>query len=72
VSKTFTEDGYIFQFHLSKSQHAQGIVTGLLVFLKGMWSDHIDTKKCHKFFNEGAIDRTINSWWDMAMKSVLD
>jgi len=71
VSKTFMEDSHIFQFHPSKSQHARGVVTGLLAFLKGMWSKHMDTKKFHKFFNEGAIDRIIDSWWDTATKNVL-
>jgi len=49
VSKTFTEDRHIFRFHPSKGQHVRGVVTGLLVFLKGMGSDHMDTKKFHKF-----------------------
>jgi len=71
VSKTFTEDGHIFCFHPSKSQHAQGVITGLLVFLKGMWSKHMDTTKFHKFFNEGAINQAIDSWWDTVTKSVL-
>jgi len=71
VSKTFTEDGHIFRFHPSKSQHARGVVTGLLVFLKGMWGQHLDTKKFNKFFNDGAIDRAIDSWWDPTTKSVL-
>jgi len=71
VSKTFTEDGHIFWFHPSKSQHTRGVVTGLLVFLKGMWGKHLDTKKFHKFFSEGAIDRAMDSWWDTATKSVL-
>jgi len=31
----------------------------------------MDTKKFHKFFTEGAIDRAIDSWWDTATKSVL-
>jgi len=71
ISKTFTKDGHIFRFHPSKSQHAWGVVTGLLVFLKGMWSKHLDTKKFNKFFNDGAIDRAIDSWWDPTTKSVL-
>jgi len=71
VSKTFTEDGHIFRYHPSKSQHAWGVVTGLLVFLKGMWSEQMDTKKFHKFFNEGAIDRATDSWWDTETKCVI-
>jgi len=71
VSKTFMEDGHIFSFHPSKSQHARGVVTGLLVFLKGMWEEHMDTKKFHKFFTDGAIDRAADSWWDPETKTVL-
>ncbi len=71
VSKTFTEDGHIFRFHLSKGQHVRRVVTSLLVFLKGMWSDHMDTKKFHKFFNESAIDRATDAWWDLKTKTML-
>jgi len=71
ISKTFTEDSHIFCFHPSKSQHAQGMVTGLLVFLKGMWEEHMDTKKFHKFFTDRAIDCAADSWWDLETKTVL-
>jgi len=71
VSKTFTEDRHIFRFHPSKGQHVRGVVTGLLVFLKGMGSDHMDTKKFHKFFNESAIDRATDAWWDLKTKTML-
>jgi len=50
VSKTFMEDGHIFRFHPSKSQHARGVVTGMLVFLKGVWGTHMDTTKFNKVF----------------------
>jgi len=70
VSKTFTKDGNIFQFHPGKIQHAHGVVTGLLVFLKGMWEEHLDMKKFYKFFNDGAIDRAADSWWDPETKTV--
>jgi len=71
VSKTFMEDGHIFRFHPSKSQHARGVVTGLLVFLKGVWGNHMDTAKFNKFFNDGAIDQANDSWWDKESKTVV-
>jgi len=71
VSKTFMEDGHIFHFHPSKSQHTRGVVMGLLVFLKGVWGTHMDTTKFNKFFNDGAIDRASDLWWDKDSKTVV-
>jgi len=46
-------------------------VTGMLVFLKGVWGTHMDTTKFNKFFNDGAIDRATDSWWDKESKTVV-
>jgi len=64
VNKMFIRDGYIFWFHPSQSQQAQEVVAGLLVFLKGMWQGTINANKFHKFFTEGTIERSRDTWWD--------
>jgi len=71
VSKTFKDDRHIFRFHPSKSQHVRRVVTGLLVFLKGVWGNHMDTAKFNMFLNDGAIDRANDSWWDKESKTVV-
>jgi len=40
------------------------VVAGLLVFLTGLWDGMINTTKFHKFFTDGAIERTHEAWWD--------
>jgi len=64
VSKMFSRDGHIFRFHPSRSQQAREVVAGLLVFLKGLWEGLIPTNKFHKFFTDGAIERSRDAWWD--------
>ncbi len=71
VNKMYIRDGYIFRFHPSRSQQAREVVAGLLVFLKGLWSDTIDTHKFNKFFMEGAIERSRDAWWDSTTLSVI-
>jgi len=60
----YSNNGYIFRFKPTKSQSAREIVAGLLVFLKGIWQDHLDTEKFNKFFMASAIKRAEDAWWD--------
>jgi len=56
VNKMYIHNRYIFCFHPNRSQQAREVVAGLLVLLKGLWTDTIDTHKFNKFFTEGAIE----------------
>jgi len=40
------------------------IVAGLLVFLKDIWKDTINTEKFNKFFTALALKRSKDAWWD--------
>jgi len=71
VNKMFIRDEYIFRFHLSRSQQAREVVSGLLVFLKGLWDGTINADKFHKIFTKGAIKQARDMWWDMGMLSVV-
>ncbi len=71
VSKMFSRDRHIFRFHPSRSQHAREVVAGLLVFLKGLWEGLIQTNKFHKFFTDGAIERSRDAWWDATSLCVV-
>jgi len=71
VSKMFSRDGHIFCFHPSQSQQAREVVAGLLVFLKGLWEGLIPTNKFHKFFMDGAIERSKDAWWDAASLCIV-
>jgi len=64
VNKMYIHNGFIFHFHPSHSQQAREVVTGLLVFLTGLWEGTINTMKFHKFFTDGAIERARKAWWD--------
>jgi len=65
VNKMYSNNGYIFQFKTTKSQSTREIVAGLLVFLKGIWKDHLlDMEKFNKFFMASAIERAEDTWWD--------
>jgi len=64
VNKMYSNNGYIFQFKPTKSQSAREIVTGLLVFLKGIWKDYIDVEKFNKLFMCLAIKQAKDVWWD--------
>jgi len=64
VNKMYIHDGFIFCFHPSCSQQAREVVTGLLVFLTGLWEGTINMMKFHKFFTDGAIERARKAWWD--------
>ncbi len=48
----------------NKSQSAREIVTGLLVFLKGIWNEQLDTENFNKFPMASAIERAEDAWWD--------
>jgi len=50
VNKMYSNSGYIFWFKPAKAQSMREIVASLLVFLKGIWKDHIDMEKFNKFF----------------------
>jgi len=63
VNIMYTRDTYIFWFHPSCSQQARKVVAGLLVFLTGLWDGMINMTRFHKFFTNGAIERTCNAWW---------
>jgi len=60
----YSSNGYIFRFKPTKLQSKREIVAGLLVFLKGIWQDHLDTEKFNKFFMASAIERAEDAWWD--------
>jgi len=62
---------YIFHFKLAKAQSAREIVAGLLVFLKGIWKDQIDTEKFNKFFMFLAIKQAKDTWWDSQNHCVI-
>jgi len=64
VNKMYIRDSFIFRFHPSCSQQAREVVTGLLVFLTGLWEGTINTMKFHKFFTNGVIKCTCDAWWD--------
>jgi len=65
VNKMYSNNGYIFRFKPTKSQSAREIMAGLLVFLKGIWKDHLDTEKFNKFFMVSAIKQAEDAWWDI-------
>jgi len=71
VNKMYSNNGYIFRFKPTKLQSAREIVAGLLVFLKGIWKDHLDTEKFNKILMASAIERAEDAWWDMDNHCVI-
>jgi len=71
VSNMMAKDTFIFCFHPSKSQSAQEVIAGLLIFLKGMWGGIIPADKLHKFFTADALIRAKDAWWDPEGKCVV-
>jgi len=50
---------------------AREVVTGLLVFLQGMWVETMDTNKFHKFSTALAIKHAVDAWWDAEDQCVV-
>jgi len=64
INKMYLNSSYIFCFKPAKAQSMREIVAGLLIFLKGIWKDHIDTENFNKFFTCSAIKWAKDAWWD--------
>jgi len=71
VNKMYLNSRYIFHLKPAKAQSMREIVASLLVFLKGIWKDHINTEKFNKFFTCLAVEWAEDAWWDIQNHCVV-